>query len=278
MGIKIIADSACDITKELKKKIGLSLVPLSISVDGKEIMDDGNLDPKEILRMMKKSASGPKTSCPSPEDFLKEYQGDESVFVVTISSQLSGSYQSAVLAKMAELEKKRQKFIHVFDSLSASVGEMLVSLKIFELAKQNLAELEIVEKVNAYIKEMKTLFMLDSLDHLIKSGRINKLLGLLASALSMKPIMGGSEEGTIKLMEKVRGSKRAFERLVEMIGEVGGKLDEKILGIAHCNCLKKAEQLKEEVLKRYSFKDVIIVEMGGAITTYADEGGIVIAF
>jgi DegV family protein with EDD domain len=182
------------------------------------------------------------------------------------------------MAKNMVLEEIGDKFIHVFDSLSASIGETLVSLKIYELAKRNLDDSEIVDKVNQYIKEMKTFFILESLDNLIKAGRISKLKGQLASALSIKLIMGGSEKGTIKLVDKVRGSKRALRRLVDIIGEQGEKLEERVLGIAHCNCLERALELKEKIQQKYKFKDIIIVEMAGLSTVYANEGGIVIAF
>ena len=102
-------------------------------------------------------------------------------------------------------------------------------MKIHKLVSEGLGELEIVKAVNKYIKEMKTLFLIDSLDNLIKAGRINKLVGKVASALHVKPIMGG-QDGTIKLFEKTRGYKRAFNRLIDMIGEIGENLEEKTLG------------------------------------------------
>lgn len=196
---------------------------------------------------------------------------------MTLSSKLSSTFDHAVMAKRMYLQEKRDKFIHVFDSMSASVGEALVSIKILELIKQNKPETIIVGKVNQYIKDMKTLFVLESLDNLIKSGRINKLVGKIASVLSIRPIMRGVD-GNISLVEQVRGSKKALRRLVELIGELGENLEERVLGIAHCNCLEKAEELKKQVLKRYKFKDIIIVPTKGVCSVYANEGGIIIAF
>lgn len=278
MDFKIIADSGCDINKELKEKIDIGLVPLKIHIDDNEFIDDENLDVKELLKEMKQSSSTPKTASPSPIDFINKFKEKKRIFVVTLSSELSSTYNNAVMAKNMVLEEIGDKFIHVFDSLSASIGETLVSLKIYELAKRNLSDSEIVDKVNQYIKEMKTFFILESLDNLIKAGRISRLKGQLASALSIKLIMGGSEKGTIKLVDKVRGSKRALKRLVDIIGEQGGKLEERVLGIAHCNNLEKALELKEKIQQKYKFKDIIIVEMAGLSTVYANEGGIVIAF
>ncbi|WP_097027653.1 DegV family protein [Clostridium peptidivorans] len=278
MAVKIVADSSCDLSKEMKESMNIEIAPLILQLQDKSYVDDENLNIKDYVETMDKCETSPKTSCPSPEDYMKRYQGNESVFVVTLSNKLSGSYNSAILAKNIFLEEVGQKFIHVFDSLSASAGETLVALKINELAKKNFSDIEILEKVTSYIKGMKTFFLLESLDHLAKAGRLNPVIAKFANMLSIKPIMGATDEGTIKLVEKTRGYKKAFKRFVEIIGEEGSNLEEKVLGIAHCNALDKALNFKDEVLKKYNFKDIVIVEMGGLSSTYADDGGIVIAF
>ncbi|WZL73172.1 DegV family protein [Clostridiaceae bacterium 35-E11] len=278
MNIKIVADSSCDLNKDIKQNVPISLVPLTLQVDDQEYKDDETLDVRHFLKLMKDSPNPPKTASPSPLDFMKHYEGEESVFVVTLSSALSSTYDHAILAKNMFLEKFEHKFIHVFDSLSASVAETLISLKIFELGNHDYKNHEIVEKVDTYIGEMRTFFILDTLENLIKAGRINRFVAKLASAFSIKPIMGNTDKGTITLIEKARGSKKAFNRLVEVIGEQGEDLEEKILGIAHCNCIEKAEKFKEEVMKRYHFKDIIIVETKGLSSAYANQNGLIIAF
>lgn len=278
MGIRIVADSSCDLNEELRERLKVTLVPLTLEVGDKVYKDDEKLDVKTMLAEMKASPTSPKTACPSPNDFTKAYEGVDSVFVVTLSSALSGTYDSAVLAKNILLENIDNKFIHVFDSFSASVGETLISMKIFELAKKSYSNLQIVEKVNEYIKSMKTIFLLESLDNLMKAGRLSKVKGRIASLLNIKPIMGSTEDGNIKLVEDVRGYKRAFMRFAEIIGEQGEKLEEKVIGIAHCNCRERAEQFKAELLKRYKFKDIIIVETAGLSSVYANQGGIIVAF
>lgn len=276
MKYRIVADSGCDLSKELKEQMDIDLVPLTINIDDQIFIDDQNLDLKELMYAMKNSKNHIRTSSPSPADFIKEYEKADNVFVVTLSSKLSGTYNSAIIAKNIILEST-EKFIHVFDSLNASVGETLVTMKIFELIQNKCEKFEIVDKVEQYIDGLKTFFILESLDNLIKGGRISKLAGHIASALSIKPIMCG-DKGDIKLYEKVRGSKRAFSRLVEIIGEQGLNLEDRVLGIAHCNALQQAEGLKEKIKERYNFKDIILIEMAGLTTTYADDGGIVIAF
>ncbi len=278
MGIKIVADSCCDLSAEMRQRMNIETVPLTIQIGDREYRDDEKLDVKEMVRDMRQCETAPKTACPTPGDFLKAYEGPESVFVVTLSSALSGTYNSAMLAKKMFLEEVDNKFIHVFDSLSATIAETLISLKIFELANLQHDHNQIVEKVNDYIQSMKTLFLLESLENLIKAGRINKLKGRIANLLNIKPIMGADDDGTIKLVEDVRGYKKAFKRFVEIIGEQGEKLEEKVIGIAHCNCLERAEAFKAELLKHYRFKDIIIVDMAGLSSVYTNEGGIVVAF
>jgi DegV family protein with EDD domain len=176
------------------------------------------------------------------------------------------------------LEVVGHKFIHVFNSFSASVAETLISLKVNELAKKKIEESEIVKKVDKYIEDMKTYFVLESLDHLAKAGRLHPLIAKIASVLSIKPLMGSTQEGTIQLIQKIRGYKKAFSRMVDIIGEEGKDLENKVLGIAHCNCSERALKFKEEVMKRYNFKDIVIVEMNGLSSSYADDGGLVISF
>lgn len=277
MNFQIVGDSCCDLNNELKEKLNIGLVPLKIDVENQTFIDDSSLKTRELLKAMENSNEPVKTSSPSPGDYLKEYEKGDNVFVVTLSSALSSSYSNAVLAKNIALETSN-KFIHVFDSLSASVGETLISLKISDLIERNFPPKDIVKKVEDYIDELNTFFILESLDNLVKAGRLNKVVGHIASALSIRPIMGGDENGSIKLVEKVRGSKKAFSRLVEIIGEEENKFKDKILGISHCNALEQAEELKAKIENKYNFKEIIIVETAGISTVYANDGGIVIAF
>ena len=278
MSMKIVADSCCDVNPAVQEQTNVKLVPLTIQIEDKAYKDDSSLNIDRLIEEMRRSPEAPKTACPSPQEFMEQYEGDESVFVVTLSSALSGTYRSAMLAKEIFLEEIGNKFIHVFDSLSASVGETLISMKIAELINKGLKEVEIVDKVNTYIEGMRTFFTLRTLDNLVKAGRISHLVAKVSSILSVKPIMAGNKDGEIEVHEKVIGAKRVFRRLAEVIGEQGLNLEERVLGIAHCNCLDKALAFKEEVRKRYNFKDIIIVKTAGISTVYANEGGLIIAF
>ncbi|ABX31932.1 DegV family protein [Petrotoga mobilis SJ95] len=278
MKFKIVVDSCCDLTKEIKERFDISTVPLFIDIDDQHFIDDENLDREKLLEAMRNSTEVPKTASPGPKPFLNLYEKYENTFVVTLSKELSSSYQNAVLAKNILLEEAKDKFVKVFNSFSASVGETMIAYKIGELIEAKLGREEIINKAEKYIEEMKTLFVLDSLDNLIKAGRMGRLKGEFASLLNIKPILAGTREGTITLLDKARGSKNAIKKLIDKIGEVGNNLKDKVLGIAHCNALERAEYIKKEAAKRYNFRDIIIVETAGISTVYANEGGVILAF
>lgn len=278
MNYKIVADSSCDLNEGMAEEFKISLVPFKIDIDENSFTDNSDLDLVNFVNTMKASPNPIRTSCPSPGDFVEEYKKADTIFAVTISSLLSGTYNSAILAKDMTLEEFPGKFVHVFDSKSASVGETLTALKIAELISEKCSNLEIVEKVENYIKEMKTYFISESLDNLIKNGRISKTKGLIANVLNLKPLMGATDEGEIELVENHRGSKKAFKRLVEIIGESKVSFEDRILAISHADALDRAMQLKEEIQERYNFKDVLIVETKGLSTAYVNDKGIILSF
>ncbi|SDD22346.1 DegV family protein [Halanaerobium congolense] len=221
MNFKIIVDSCCDLTEELRERFDISTAPLSIDVGDKHFIDDENLDRERLLDAMRNSSDAPKTASPGPGPFLDLYQKYENSFVVTLSKELSASYQNAVLAKELVKEEAADKFVKVFNSFSASAGETMIAYKLGELIEAGLNRDEIVEKTEKYVEDMQTLFVLDSLDNLIKAGRMGKLKGKIASFFNIKPVLGATPEGTITLVDKARGSKRAIRKLVEKIGERG---------------------------------------------------------
>ncbi len=276
MKYKIVADSSCDLNRDLEEIMDVSLVPFKIDVDEYSYIDNKDLDVSDLIEKMKASPNPIKTSCPSPGDFSEEYDADN-VFVVTISEQLSGTYNSAVLAKDMVRERHPDRFIHVFNSRSASVGETLITMKIKECLDEKLSNNQLVEKVERFIDEMKTYFISDDLSNLVKNGRISKTKGLLINALNIKPIMAATDDGNIIAVDKARGSKKAFKKLVKIIGETGVKFEEIVLAISHANALQKALDLKED-LKKFNFKDIIVVETKGLSTGYVNDGGVIIAF
>lgn len=277
METRIIVDSCVDFNEEVfGNEEYMERVPFKIIIDNEEIIDK-DLDTDILLEKMKNSKNKIGTACPSPHDYLEALKKCKNNFIVTISGKLSGSYNSAIIAKEMLNEECPDSFVHVFDCKSAVSGEDLVVLKIKQLIEEKVHNSKIIEEVTEYINNMKTLFVLESLDNLVKNGRISSVKALMGSLLQVVPIMLGND-GEIFLKEQVRGKKKAFNRLIEIIGEEGTDFKNKVLGIGHINAREKAEKLKEELKNRYNFKDIIIFEGGGLSTVYADNGGIVICY
>jgi len=277
---KVIADSSNEVNEAYLEKYPVDIVPFKLYIDGKEYIDDASLDVDGFVEDMVHSKETPKTACPSPNDFLKQFEGDEKeIYVVTISSKLSGTHNSAELAKkLYEGEHPSEKFIHIFDSKGAAATETLITKKIYELKKQQLVPEVLVEKVEQYIKETQVYFISESLENLIKNGRISKWKGLIASTLKIVPIMGANEDGEIVLYQKVRNRNKAYARLIEMIQSEIVKNGKKIVAITHVGNLERANQIKEELSKLKEVEEILNLKCAGLSSLYADKKGIIVAF
>ena len=274
MNDNLIVDSCVDFNEDTQD---ISRVPFRILIDEEEIVDE-NLSIHSLIAKMKNTKNQIKTACAPPEDFINKLKEHKNNFIVTISSQLSGSYNSAMVAVESFKEKFPNSFVHIFDSKTAAAGETLIAMKVKQLIEENLNVSEIIEQTNKYISKTNTLFILESLDNLAKNGRISNLKAIIANMLHIVPIMGEDGEGRIELKEQVRGRKKAFARLVDMIDEYNVDFENTVLGITHVNCLEKAEKLRDDIKAKYPFKDIKIFNSSGLSTVYADDGGIVIAF
>lgn len=274
MDNNLIVDSCTDFINETED---IPRVPFRILIDDEEIVDE-NTDINALIAKMKNTRNQIKTACAPPEDFIGKLKEEANNFIVTISGPLSGSYNSAMVAVETFKERFPKSFVHVFDTKTAAAGETLIALKVKQLIEENLNPAEIIEHTNKYINKLKTLFILESLDNLAKNGRITNFKAILANIMHIVPIMGADDEGKIVLREQVRGKKKAFTRLVDMIAEYNVDFENTVLGITHVNCLEKAEKLRDDIKAKYPFKDIKIFKSSGLSTVYADDGGIVIAF
>ena len=216
MSYKIIGDSCTDLPKELKEDIHISLIPLSIQIEEENIIDDETFDQKSFLKKMKDSKECPKSSCPSPQAYIKEFDGAEDIYVVTLSAKLSGSYNSAELAKKLYLEEHPNRNIEVIDSKSASIGQTLIVMKIKELSEKGKNFSEISEAIRTFRDNLHTKFVLETLETLRKNGRLNNITAVLCSALNIKPIMG-SDDGMIIKLDQARGVERALIKMVKYV-------------------------------------------------------------
>lgn len=277
MSYKVIIDSCGELTKEMKASEHFETASLQIDVDGYHIIDDETFDQADFLRRTRESNECPKSSCPSPERYMEGFHCDaEHVYAVTLSSELSGSYNSAVLGRNLYIEEYGEKDIYIFNSRSASVGETLIALKIAECEEKGLSFQKVIETVESYIEEQHTYFVLETLDILKKNGRLKGLKAVVATALNIKPVMGSTPEGSIQQLAQARGMKKALAKMAdEVIAKVTNP-EEKILAISHCNCEERAKAVKDMLIARANFKDVIILDTAGISSMYAADGGVII--
>ena len=279
MRYKIVIDSCGELLDEWKQDEHFESVPLTLMVGAEQIIDDETFKQGEFLHKVAECPECPKSACPSPERYMRAYDCEaEHVYAVTLSAELSGSYNSALLGRNLSLEDHPDKKIHVFNSRSACIGETLIALKIEEYAEAGASFEAIVEKVEAYIRHQETFFVLDNLETLRKNGRLTGVKAALVSVLNIKPVMMATPEGTIEQCSMGRGTKKALKKMVEEVGNKVSDFENRIFGISHCNCLERAIFVKEEIEKRYPFKKIVIADTAGVGTMYANDGGVVIAF
>ena len=277
MDYKIVVDSCCDLTEDMRRDSHFQVIPLTLQVGETYITDDESFNQAEYLELVRSTPECPKTACPSPEAFKNAYDCDaEAVFVVTLSQHLSGTYNSAVLGRSMYIEEKGEKQIAVFSSDSASVGELKIAMKIQELAEAGESFEEIVKEVSDFRDNMKTYFVLETLDYLKKNGRLTGLQALFATVLSIKPVMG-ADKGVIIKLDQARGIDKALSKMSQWVAKEAKAAEKKVLAISHTNCPERAQKVKEQICKLIKVKDVCIVDTAGVSTTYAGDGGVIIA-
>lgn len=279
--IKIIADSCCDATPTIRKTLKLESAPLKIIVDGTtEYVDDEKLDVKKMLLDMKTSKKPVSTAAPAPGEFVELMEKADESIVVTLSHNLSGSYNSAVSAKDMVQEEYPEKKILVLDSKAASAAETLLVLHINKRIGEGATFEELEQELPAFRDNIRTYFVLEDLSTLIKNGRIPRMAGMLGTILMLRPIMGENGDGEIIPLEKVRGTKKALEKLFEIIDK---KIQPAAKGsltmvISYCECLETATELKKKFQEKCpALSAVSIVPTSGLSSTYANIGGIIIA-
>ena len=276
MSYRIVVDSCGEFTEKMRHDAHFVHAALHLYLDGEEFVDDDGFDQLDFLAKVKASPNCPKSSCPSPEVYRDAYDcGADHVYAVTLSAELSGSYNSAVLGLNLLLEEKPEIKGHVFNSCSASIGQTRIAQKIQECEEAGMSFEEVVETVEKFALEMKTYFVLETLDHLRKNGRLSAVKAFLATALNIKPIMSATDQGVIIQLSQARGIQKALRQMVETMAENVKNAEEKVVGIAHCNHPERAEFVKKEVQKLLRVKDVVIVNTSGVSTLYAAQGGII---
>lgn len=278
MSFKIVVDSCCEMTPQMKKDPRFVKVPLTIQSNGSTFVDDDTFDQADLLWAMKQSSDAPVTSCPSPQAYLDAFTGGaEDVYVVTLSALLSGSHNCAQQAKVMLEEDDHTKNVHVFNSCSAVCGETLIALKIQELAETGMPFKKVVREVDQFIREMQTFFVLENLENLRKNGRLTTLQAVVTGALKIKLFCHATPEGQIGKLGQALTVKQALGKLVDKAANDPDHAGRTAI-ITHCNNLDRAIQVKEMLERKCSFSQILITGAGGITTVYADDGGIVVAY
>jgi len=281
MAIQLIADSCCDTTPELKKRLGIRKAPLKVKVGERLFVDDDAIRVPELLAAMKAEKAGASSACPSPEEFAAFMREAEECVVITLSAKLSGSYNAARVARDMVMEDFPEKKIHIFDSKSAAAGELLLALYLKARIDAGDDFETLVQKGEAHIRRTHTLFVLEDLSNFVKSGRLNKVSGVVASILSLCPVMGDDGNGEIRMVSKARGNRNALSKMIDLIAQETADVPGRTvrLVMTYCNCPERAVKLRSDLLERCpAIREVIMSPTGGLSTMYAGDGGIVIAY
>lgn len=275
MKYKIIVDSACDVYEDyiIDENVGFSIVPFLIHVGDKTFIDDESLDTNVLLNTINQSRHRPTSSCPNPYSFEDKFSDAENIFIVTISSKLSGSYNSAVLAS----NEFNGKNIFVIDSKATSGVMIKIIDELYSLIKQNLSFEEIKDRIIKFRDSRKLYFVLDKFDNLINNGRLSKGLAILCKLLKIK-LLCEAHEGEIKLSSKVRTRTGVIKTLIENTCKASEITNYGDCVVTHCQDEETANYIVSELKISSKFKKVRSLKMRGLCSFYALTKGIIVSF
>ena len=272
--IKIVADSSCDLFG--LKNIEFASAPMKIITDEREFTDDATIDVEDMVGYLYQYKGESKSSCANTADWLDAFGDADDIFYVTITSGLSGSYNSACLAKQIYETENEGKRVHVFDSLSAGPEITLIVEKIEDCIEQGLTYDDICNVVSEYMKKTGLVFMLKSLKNFANNGRVSPIVARLVGIAGICIVGKASDEGTLEPMHKCRGEKRSLETLVEDLKAEGFRSGK--VSIGHCLNEAAAMRLKEMILERFENVQIETHKFRGLCSFYAEKGGVLVGF
>ncbi len=272
--IKIVADSSCDLFT--LEDISFASAPMKVITDGKEFTDAPALDVNEMVDYLYEYKGKSKSSCPNTSDWLDAFSGADDIFCFTITSGLSGSYNSACAAKQIYESENDGARVHVFDTLSAGPEITLAIEKTAEYIKEGLPYEDICKNVSAYMKKTGLVFMLKSLKNFANNGRVSPVVAKIVGIAGIAIVGKATLEGTLEPMHKCRGERRALKTLVETLETEGFKKGK--ISISHCLNESAAENLKNAVLEKFKNARIEIHKTCGLCSFYAEKGGILLGF
>ncbi len=272
--IKIVADSSAN--THTRPHVPFASAALKIITNDREYVDDANLDVSGMIADFESYKGKSKTSCPNPQDWLDAFADAQEVFCVTITSGLSGSYNSACVAKeMYEAENDGAK-VFVIDSLSAGPELLLIIEKLEQLIEQELPFEEICLQIKEYQKTIGLEFMLQSLKNLAANGRVNPAVAKIVTLLGIRIVGKASDQGTLENTDKCRGQARSLTAVVKNMENAGLRTGKVI--IAHCENEPAARELEQLLAQKLPQVQVQIMPCTGLCSFYAERGGLMIGF
>lgn len=269
---KIVSDSSSDIREF---SAAFSSVPLKIRTDEREFCDDDTLNLSEMLTYLEKYKGKSGSACPNTAEWLEAFEGYENIFCVTITSSLSGSYNSAYGAAKEYMEKYPERHVLVIDSLSTGPECALVIEKLGQLISEGKSFDEISAEIKEYQKHTHLIFALESMHNLANNGRVSPIVAKLAGVIGIRIVGKASDEGTLEIMNKSRGAKRMLEDIIDNMKKTGcgGKVR-----IHHCENPAVSEKLETLIKETFPETSVVISTVGGLCGFYAERGGILIGY
>lgn len=275
---KIVVDTACDF-REIPNKaenVTYERVPFSLQIEDKVFVDTLDLDIDKMMEEMYASSESARSACPSPEAYLAAYRGAKNVIVLTLTGVMSGSYNSAIIGEKMLKEENEDVNIHIIDTLSAGGENDLYLLKINELIKEGLSFDEVVSEMRKYQENSKLIFVLEKVDNLVKNGRLNKLAAAVVGLLNMRMVGEASDEGTLHLLHKVRGEKKAVSTVVDEMIKAGYKGGRVV--VTHRNNEDICKKIQDKLKEKFSNIEFMIVPTSGICSFYGEEGGMLLGY
>ncbi|QAS54605.1 DegV family protein [Halobacillus litoralis] len=281
MTIQLIIDGGGDLPQGMMEQHDIKYVPLNLHFGDEQYKTGETIDLATFYDKLKSSEELPRSSSPSPNDFYEKFKKvhpEDEILVLALTQGLSSTYESAVMGKDMLLEEEPARKIAVLNTKTASCGIALLVHEAADKMNEGADFDSLVSHMEERIEKTTTLFILKTLENVIKGGRLDRVKGTIAKTLNIKLLMRASEEGSIEVTEKVRGNKKSLRRFVDQIGEYTNQFENRAIALSHCNDKERGQSVLNKITDRYNFKESLFMEMGPLISTYAGEGGLVIAF
>lgn len=275
MALRLVADSACDLSAEIIQSFDLNIIPLGVEVDGEMFLDNVTLRSVDLMQKMRDGSSVKTTQVTSyffEQQFTKYAKDGDDVLYIAFSTGLSGSFNSALIAEAQVLEQYPDFNLTAIDTKCASLGYGLVVYQAAKMLREGATKQQIIAAVEDIASRMQHIFTVDDLEYLMRGGRVSRAAALVGGLLGIKPVMDVDTEGKLRPLEKARGRKKSIARLAEIIGERCGAIGQSLVGISHGDDMPAVEELKSLLQEKYGCKEFMVNNLGCAVGGHAGPG------